>query len=85
MGELLDDQDRQPLAGDRADDLVEVLDDERREAHRELVEQQHLRVGRHGAGHREHLLLAARQRARELLAPLSEAREPGERALAARP
>ena len=70
-----------PSLAMRCDDRVEVVDDQRREAHRELVEQQHLRVDGQRAGHREHLLLAARQRARELLAPLGQAWEPREGAV----
>ena len=41
MRELLDDQDRQARRRDAAHVLVELLDDERREPHRQLVEQQH--------------------------------------------
>ena len=63
VGELLDDQDRDVVGGDALHDVVELLDDERREPHRQLVEQQHLRVGAERARDREHLLLATRQRA----------------------
>ena len=72
--ELLDDQDRDRLAlGDLGDDLVEALDDDRREAHRELVDHEHGRVDDERAGERQHLLLTARQRAGELLAPFARA------------
>ena len=55
-----------PSLRDVRDDLVQLLDDDRRQPHRQLVEQEQRRVGREPARHREHLLLAARQRAREL-------------------
>ena len=63
------------------DDLVQLFDDDRRETHRQLVEEEERRVGGEAARHREHLLLAARQRARELRAPLAEPREPAVRDL----
>ena len=63
-GELLDHQHRDAGAGQIAHLLVQLLDDQRRQAHRQLVEQQHRRVGRQAPGQGEHLLLAARQRAR---------------------
>jgi hypothetical protein len=80
VGELLDDDDREAVAGDVGNVLVELLDEDRGEAHRELVDEEHGRVGRERAGHREHLLLAARQRSGRLLAPVGEAREACERA-----
>jgi hypothetical protein len=46
-----------------------------------LVEQQEPRPAHQGAADCQHLLLAARQRAAALLAPLGEAREHGEHAL----
>ena len=52
--------------------LVELVDDQRRQAHRQLVDEQHARVGAEAAGQGEHLLLAARQRAGQLRAPLLE-------------
>src|SRR3954470_19705165 len=70
-GELLHDEDRHALAGNLGDDLVQLLDDDRREAHRQLVEQQQRRIRREAARHREHLLLAARERARGLSPALS--------------
>ena len=54
----------------RTDQVEDRLDDLRREAERGLVEQQELRLGHERAGDGEHLLLAARQRAGELLAAL---------------
>ena len=79
--ELLDDQDRQARRRDPAHVLVQLLDDDRRETHRQLVDEQHGGLGRERPGHREHLLLAARERARGLLAPLAQARELREREL----
>ena len=66
-GELLDHQDRHALAGDAGHDVVELADDERGQAHRQLVEEQQAGVGGQAAGHGEHLLLAARQRAGQLV------------------
>ena len=64
-----------PVARDLGDDAVQLLDDERRQAHRQLVEQQHGRIGREATGHREHLLLAARHRAGQLAAAFLESGE----------
>ena len=60
LGELLHQQDRGARGRDRLHLLVELLDDQRREPHRQLVEQQQRRIGRERTGEREHLLLAAR-------------------------
>ncbi len=77
LDELLDHDDGQPLRCDQlADDLVELVDDDRGQAHGELVEQQDLGIGRQRPGHGEHALLAARQRARQLLAPAGQRGEP---------
>src|SRR5204863_8826480 len=43
QGVLLDEEDRRPLRVDLADDLEDPLDEDRREPHRRLVEQQQLR------------------------------------------
>ena len=67
-----------PLCGDLGDDLVELLDDQRGQAHRQLVEEQQRRVDGEAAGHRQHLLLAAGHRAGQLVAALPEAGEAGE-------
>ena len=58
---------------------VEPLDRQRGQAHRQLVEHQHRRVGGQAAGQRQHLLLAARQRAGQLAAPVAELGESGRR------
>src|SRR6266540_1830769 len=43
QGVLLDEQDRRPLRVDLADDLEDPLDEDGREPHRRLVEEQQLR------------------------------------------
>jgi hypothetical protein len=58
-------------------DLEDFLDDLRREPHRRLVEQDHLRLRHQRAADRGHLLLAARGVAGERGAPLLELREIG--------
>ena len=63
------------------DDLEDLLDDERRQAERRLVEQQEARPAHQRARDREHLLLAARQRAAALALALLEDREQREDAL----
>jgi hypothetical protein len=81
-GELLDDEHRHAGAGDVGDDLVELGDDERGQAHRQLVDEEHGRVGAEAAGQGQHLLLAARQGAGQLPAPLPQAGEQREGHLA---
>ena len=83
-GELLDDEHRHAGAGDLGDGLVELADDERRQAHRQLVDEEHGRVGAEAAGQGEHLLLAARQRAGQLRAGAPAAGEQREGHLASR-
>src|SRR5215469_15678485 len=60
---------------DVLDDLEVLLHERGRQAHRRLVHQQQPRAGHQGPAHRDHLLLAAGQRARELVAALEQARE----------
>ena len=72
---LLHQQDRGALAVDLGDRLVDPLDEDRRDSHRGLVEQQQLRVGHQGAADREHLLLAAGHRSALLALALLQARE----------
>src|SRR5207237_2220834 len=67
--------DRGALAVDVLDRLEDLLDEDRREAERRLVEQQHPRLGHERAPDREHLLLAAGERSAELRGPFLEARE----------
>jgi hypothetical protein len=52
-----------PCCVDLDDDLEDLLDELRRQAHRRLVEEQQLRLGHQRAADGEHLLLAAGQRA----------------------
>src|SRR5262245_6743759 len=73
---LLDQQDRQPaLAPDAVDRLEDLLDDARPQPLRGLVEQEQIGPGHQPAAQRQHLLLAARQRAGELAVALPEDRE----------
>ena len=60
---------------DRPDDVEDLLDEERREAHRRLVHAQQPGARHQRAADRHHLLLAARERPRLLLLPLGEPRE----------
>ncbi|KAG1240333.1 hypothetical protein G6F68_017765 [Rhizopus microsporus] len=78
---LLDQQDRDAFAGDGAHHLEDLLDHQRRQAHRRLVQQQQLGARDHRAAHRHHLLLAAGQGARRLLAAFGQAREQREDAV----
>ena len=80
-GILLDDENRRALLVDRADDVEHLVDEDRRKAHRRLVHQQQLRPRHQRASDRDHLLLAARQRAGVLVEPLLDAREQCEHAL----
>ena len=57
---------RGALLVDRLDDVEDLLDEGRREAHRGLVHAQELRSGHQRAPHGDHLLLAARKRARQI-------------------
>ena len=58
---LLDQQDGEAAALERADHLADALHDHRREALGRLVEQQQVGAGAQDAADRQHLLLAARQ------------------------
>ena len=59
--------------------VVDVADDDRREAEAELVAEQQPRVGHQRAADRDHLLLAAGERRRRRVAPLGEHRETARR------
>src|SRR6266851_4855691 len=74
---LLDQEHRDLLLlVDLADHFEDLLDDERREAERGLVEQQEARPTHQRAADRQHLLLAAGERAAALaLAPLEDGKE----------
>ena len=79
MGVLLDQRDRDALGLEPADDAEDLLDDHRRQAERGLVDQQDARLAHHAAAHRDHLRLAARERAGQLGAALLQAREQARR------
>src|SRR5882757_1328253 len=72
---LLDQQDRDALAMQRIDDLVNLRDHAGHQPFGRLVEQDDLRLQHHGTRDGEHLLLAAGQRAAGLAAPLAQHRE----------
>src|SRR3954465_10233294 len=74
-GELLDHEDRHTGLRHLPDDVVELLDDQRGQPHRQLVEQQQRRLHRESSRQREHLLLASGHRPRDLTAALPESRE----------
>src|SRR5512147_227061 len=70
---LLHEQDAHPLLlVDRAHDAEDLPDHQRGQAERGLVQQQQAGAGHERARDRQHLLLAARQRARLLPPPLGE-------------
>src|SRR6266545_6524767 len=73
---LLDDEHCQPLLlVQAANELEELLDDERREAERRFVQQEQPRLRQARPREREHLLLAAGERSRLLVAPLAQPRQ----------
>ena len=72
---LLDQQQRRALVAQAAEQLAHLLDQHRHDALRRLVEQDHLRLGDHGAGDRQHLLLAAGHRDGLLVEALRQARK----------
>src|SRR3954447_21688814 len=72
---LLDDEHRDTGLVHLLDDLELAVDENRREPHRRFVHQEQLRLRHQRASHRDHLLLAAGHRPRELRATLVEQRE----------
>src|SRR5262249_49100155 len=75
-GALLDQQDRDiELLPDRGEPADEFLDHDRREAERELVDQEQFGSAHEGAAERKHLPLASRQEAGEAAAQVGEAGE----------
>src|ERR1700733_10558521 len=73
---LFDEEDGQALfAMNELDTVENGIDDRGRKPHRWFIEHQQVRCRRQAAADRQHLLLAARQRAGELVAPLSKDRE----------
>ena len=55
--------------------LEDLLDQQRRQTHGRLVQQQHLRLAHQGAAHGQHLLFAAGKRTGGLVAALLQARQ----------
>ena len=72
---LLDQQDSDAGAVDLADGLENGSHQERRQTKRWLVQKQNFGVGHQGPADGQHLLLATRQGAAKLTAPLVEARQ----------
>ena len=63
------------LVGDAPHDRQQALDDDRRQPEAHLVDEQALRLRRQRPGHRQHLLLAARQQAGEAVLQRDQGRE----------
>src|SRR5438128_3131290 len=72
---LLDEQHRDVVLLQHADDLADLGDHAGHQAFGRLVQQNYLGFEHHRAGDREHLLLAARERAARLIAALGQHRE----------
>ena len=81
MHVLLDQQDRRPLGAQAREQLEDLIDDDRREPERGLVEQEQRRPRHERPADREHLLLAARERAAVLAQPLAQDREEAQHVL----
>ncbi len=75
---LLHQQDGGAGLAHRLDGAEQLLDDDRRESERELVDQEQLGAGDGRHGESEHLLLAAREVAGPLVAARGQGREGGE-------
>ena len=75
MRVLLDQEDRRALAVELGHDVENLAHHERSETERRLVHQQEARPRHERPRHRQHLLLAARERAGQLLAPPAQRRE----------
>ena len=70
---LLDDEDAGPaLGGEPPDHREQVVEHDRGQAERELVEQQQLLAADQHPGQRQHLLLAAREQAGPAVVQLSQ-------------
>ena len=72
---LLDQKDGDAFVVQHLDDLADLRHHARHQAFGRLVEQDDFRLQHHGARDGEHLLLAARQRAAGLVAPLRQNRK----------
>jgi hypothetical protein len=66
---------RHAVSAQPLDDAEDLLHHQRRQAQAGLVEHQQLGLRHQRAAHRQHLALAARQRAGQLRAPFLQARE----------
>src|SRR5256885_2519717 len=71
-GVLLDQQDGRALAVDVTNDVEDLVDEDGRQSERGLVEEQHLGLGHQPAGDGQHLLLAAREGAANLVQALPD-------------
>src|SRR5207245_3766665 len=69
---LLDQHNGGSAVVDAPDHVQQLRDDDRRDAERQLVDQQQAWLENEGLAQAEHLLLTTGQRARLLVAPLSE-------------
>src|SRR5688572_18035022 len=78
---LLHEEDRGAVAVQLGDGAEDLLHHERREPERGFVHEEQARARHERAPHREHLLLAAGERARLLRGALLQSREPLENAL----
>src|SRR5262245_53195030 len=78
---LLGEQDREPVGLEPADLLLQMIDHERGQPFRRLVEQQELGIAHQGARDRQHLLLTAGEEAARPVAQLAQGREQVEHAL----
>src|SRR6185369_15712222 len=70
VGVLLHQQHRRPAGVDPADDGEDLLDEHRRQPQGRLVEEHEDRLGHEAPADRQHLLLAAAERPRQLHTPL---------------
>ncbi len=73
--ELLHQQHRDSFVLQPRDDPEHFFHQDGRQAHRRFVQQHQFRIQHHGAGHGQHLLFAAGQRAGQLVAAFLQARE----------
>ena len=82
VGVLLDDKDGGPLAVDGLDHIENLLHQLWRKAHGRLIHAQQLRPAHQCPAHRQHLLLATGERARNLAVTLRQSREQIEHSVA---
>ena len=81
---LLDEDHGDALLAELLHDVEELLDDERRQAERQLVDHEQLGLGEERHGQREHLLLATRELRRGVVEPAAQRGEEVERVLGRR-